>query len=479
MDKILKIFEVNYQAQDEVQSSTAAMKTPPFFNQTKQSRRAFLRTTLAATGALGIWGPVAWARTAENTRQATLRVNAERLWAHLEQLAAFGRGPGGTSRVAYSEADRQGRAQVIAWMRAAGLDVEIDAAANIIGRRPGREPDRPPLVMGSHIDTVPNGGNYDGTVGSLSAIEVAQTLREQGIALRHPLEVVIFQNEEGGLIGSRAWIGELPPEELDHVSHSGKTIREGIRYLGGDPDRLDEVVRRPGDIAAYLELHIEQGPVLYEEQINIGIVEGIVGIRWWRVTWEGMANHAGTTPMNRRRDALLAAARFIQAVNRIVTSEPGRQVGTVGQIEAHPGAPNVIPGRVVCSLELRDLEDAKIQRLYAAIEAEARAIARDSGVNVRFEPVNVNKPAPTDPRVRDVIEASARALNLSTKRMPSGAGHDAQDMARLGPTGMIFIPSVDGISHSPQEYSRPEDVANGANVLLHALLRLDEAPWVR
>ncbi len=411
--------------------------------------------------------------------QSTLRINADRLLDHLKQLAMFGRGPGGTSRVAYSEADRQGRAQVIQWMQAAGLDVEIDAAANIIGRRPGREPDRPPLVMGSHIDTVPDGGNYDGTVGSLGAIEVAQTLHEQGLTLRHPLEVVIFQNEEGGLIGSRAWIGELPPEELDHVSHSGKTIREGIRFLGGDPDRLDEVIRKPGDIAAYLELHIEQGPVLYEEQIDIGVVEGIVGIRWWRVTWEGMANHAGTTPMDRRRDALLAAARFIQAVNRIVTAEPGRQVGTVGQIEAYPGAPNVIPGRVVCSLELRDLDDAKIRRLYAAIEKEAHAIARSSGVQVRFEPINVNKPAPTDPRVRAEIEAAAQTLGLSAKRMPSGAGHDAQDMARLGPVGMIFIPSVEGISHSPEEFSRPEDIANGANVLLHTLLRLDEAPWVR
>jgi len=432
-----------------------------------------------ATGALGMLGPASWADAAMEAGQSAPHINADRLLGHLEQLATFGRGPGGTNRVAYSEADRQARAQVIQWMQAAGLDVEIDAAANIVGRRPGREPDRPPLVIGSHIDTVPNGGNYDGTVGSLGAIEVAQTLHEQGIVLRHPLEVVIFQNEEGGLIGSRAWIGKLPPEELDHVSHSGKTIREGIRFLGGDPDRLDEVIRKPGDIAAYLELHIEQGPVLYEEQIDIGVVEGIVGIRWWRVTWEGTANHAGTTPMDRRRDALLAAARFIQAVNRIVTSEPGRQVGTVGQIEAYPGAPNVIPGRVVCSLELRDLDDAKIQRLYAAIEEEARAIAQESGVAVRFEPINVNKPAPTDPRVRDVIEAAAQDLGLSTKRMPSGAGHDAQDMAQLGPTGMIFIPSVDGISHSPKEYSRPEDIANGANVLLHALLRLDEAPWVR
>lgn len=444
----------------------------------KPSRRTFLQTMLTATGALGLLGPSAWATGQANRSQASLRINARRLGDHLKQLATFGSGPDGTNRVAYSEADRKARVQVIAWMRAAGLDVEIDAAANIVGRRPGRDPGRPPLVMGSHIDTVPNGGNYDGTVGSLGAIEVAQTLHEQGVMLQHPLEVVIFQNEEGGLIGSRAWIGALPAEELEHISHSGKSIREGIRFLGGNPDRLDEVIRKPGDIAAYLELHIEQGPVLYEAQTDIGVVEGIVGIRWWRVVWEGMANHAGTTPMDRRKDALLAAARFIQAVRRIVTSEPGRQVGTVGQIEAYPGAPNVIPGRVICSLELRDLDDAKIMRLYAALEKEAQQIARDSGVQVRFEPINVNKPAPMDSRVQDTIEAAAKTLGLSTKRMPSGAGHDAQDMARLGPSGMIFIPSVNGISHSPKEFSRPEDIANGANVLLQTLLRLDQATWI-
>jgi len=328
-------------------------------------------------------------------------------------------------------------------------------------------------LIGSHVDTVPEGGNYDGVVGSLGAIEVAQTLAENNIRLRHPLEVVIFQNEEGGLIGSRAMDGELTERELDLVSRSGKTIREGIKFIGGDVSKLSQVRRRKGDIAAYLELHIEQGGTLDSEKINIGVVEGIVGINWWDVTIEGFANHAGTTAMNNRQDALLAAARFIETVNRVVTSVPGRQVGTVGRINALPGAPNVIPGKVVLSLELRDLDAAKINMLFERIKAEAEKIAAESKTKFDFKEINVNIPAPTDPKIRSLISDAAHDLGLTTKSLPSGAGHDAQDMARLGPVGMIFVPSVGGISHSPREFSRPEDIANGANVLLHTLLKLD------
>jgi N-carbamoyl-L-amino-acid hydrolase len=237
---------------------------------------------------------------------------------------------------------------------------------------------------------------------------------------------------------------------------------------------LSEVRRNKGDIAAYLELHIEQGGTLEAEKINIGVVEGIVGITWWDVTIEGFANHAGTTAMNNRQDALLAAAKFIEAVNRVVTSVPGRQVGTVGRITALPGAPNVIPGKVMLSLELRDLDAAKIKMLYDKISKEAQEIAQASKTKFDFKEINVNIPAPTDPRIRSLINDAARELGLSTKLMPSGAGHDAQDMARLGPVGMIFVPSVGGISHSPKEFSRPDDIANGANVLLHTLLKLDQ-----
>jgi len=363
---------------------------------------------------------------------------------------------------------------VLGIMRAAKLDVSIDAAGNLIGRRAGSNAGLLPLLIGSHVDTVPEGGNYDGVVGSMGAIEVAQTLAENNLTLRHPLEVVIFQNEEGGLIGSRAMDGELTEKELELVSRSGKTIREGIKFIGGDVSKLADVRRRKGDIAAYVELHIEQGGTLDNEKINIGVVEGIVGINWWDVTIEGFANHAGTTAMNNRQDALLAGAKFIQAVNRVVTSVPGRQVGTVGRISALPGAPNVIPGKVVLSLELRDLDAAKINMLFEKIKAETEKIAAESKTKFDFKEINVNIPAPTDPKIRSLIAESARDLGLTTKSLPSGAGHDAQDMARLGPVGMIFVPSVGGISHSPREFSRPEDIANGANVLLHTLLKLDQ-----
>jgi len=294
--------------------------------------------------------------------------------------------------------------------------------------------------------------------------------------LRHPLQVIIFQNEEGGLIGSRALSGQLTEKELDLVSRSGKTIAEGIRFIGGDPARLESARRKRGDIAAYVELHIEQGAVLDTEKIDIGVVTGIVGINWWDVTIEGFANHAGTTPMNRRQDAMLAAGRFIDLVNRTVTSVPGQQVGTVGRIQALPGAPNVIPGKVTLSLELRDLDAAKIQMLYEKIRTGADEIGVATGTKFSYEPINENVPALSSELIREKISEAARDLGLTTKQMPSGAGHDAQDMALLGPMGMIFVPSMGGISHSPQEFSRPADIIDGANVLLHTLLKLD---WIR
>ncbi len=405
-----------------------------------------------------------------------LSVDGQRLTTHLQELAAFGRTrAGGISRVAYSEADLAAREYVTRLMSAARLDPTIDPAGNIVGRRPGSAAGQPPLMLGSHIDSVPQGGNYDGQVGSMGAIEVAHTLADHNVSLRHPLEVVIFQNEEGGKTGSRAMSGEVAPSELDLVTHSGHTIREGIRTIGGDPDRIESARRRPGNIAAYLELHIEQGGVLEREKIDIGVVEGIVGIKRWRVTIDGIANHAGTTPMTDRRDALLAAARFIDAVNRIVTSVEGQQVGTVGQLEVTPGAPNVIPGQATLSLELRDLEMEKIEQLYRTIEAESRALAHATRTTFSFNQFYVSRAAPTDEGIRRSIIAAASELGHSTLRMPSGAGHDAQSVALLAPVGMIFIPSVAGISHSPQEFSRPQDVVAGANVLLGTLLKLDQA----
>jgi N-carbamoyl-L-amino-acid hydrolase len=409
-------------------------------------------------------------------RQSPLSVNGERLQTRLQALAEFGKLPsGGCGRVAFSDADRDGRNLVMELMRNAGLEATIDAAGNIIGRRAGTEGSLPPIMFGSHIDSVPEGGNFDGPLGTLAAIEVAQVLSEHGKSTRHPLEVVAFQNEEAGKTGSRAMIGSVTDDDLALTTHAGKTIRDGIQFIGGDPTRLNSAIRQSGDIAVFLELHIEQGAVLETEGVTIGVVEGIVGIKRWNVIVDGAANHAGTTPMAVRHDALLTAGRFIDTVNRVITSLPGQQVGTVGQIEALPGAPNVVPGRVNLSLEIRDLEMAKVDRLYGSIAAESAALGELNGTTVRMEQFYESMGAPTDENVRDVIAESASELGLTYKRMPSGAGHDAQSIAKIAPVGMIFIPSEGGISHSPLEYSRPEHVVAGANVLLHTILKLDAA----
>ncbi len=429
------------------------------------NRREFNLSLLFTAGAVAL---------PPSPSQSGLRVNGQRVNRRLSELSKYGKTPeGGTHRLAYTEADLEGREYAMKAMREAKLDVAIDAAGNLVGRRPGGDPNLKPLIIGSHIDSVPEGGSYDGDVGSMGAIEVAQTLAENNVRLRHPLEVIIFQNEEGGTIGSHAIAKGLTEKELNLVTNSKKTIREGVKFIGGDPDKLASVIRKPGDIAAYVELHIEQGAILHSEKIDIGVVEGIVGINWWDVTIEGFANHAGTTPMKGRRDALLAAAKYVEAVNRVVTSVPGRQVGTVGRIQAFPGAYNVIPGKVTTSLGMRDLDSAKIQTLFQKIQDEVRQIEKDTGTKFDFKQTNLTPPAPTDVRIRRVIDEAARQLGLTTKFMPSGAGHDAQEMANLGPVGMIFVPSIDGISHSPREFSRPEDITNGTNALLHTLIRLD------
>ena len=408
-------------------------------------------------------------------QSAGLRIDSSRLIERLDRLAEFGATPeGGVNRVAFSDQDIASRIYLRSLMEQAGLDVRIDAAGNMIGRREGRDPSLPAVVCGSHTDTVPHGGKYDGALGVIAAIECAQVLEENGLQTLHPLEVIVFADEEGGLIGSRAMVGDISEEALGIVSHSGKTVQEGIEALGGHPDRIFEARRGGRDIKAFVEIHIEQGGVLEQSKIDIGIVEGIVGINWWDVTIEGAANHAGTTPMTMRRDALLSAARFIIAVNTVVRSRPGRHVGTVGRIRAEPGAPNVIPGRVHLSLELRDLSSETIASLFQRIKDEAGKIASDAGTTFAFAPIDATAvPAPTHPRIRDLIEASARELGLTSLRMPSGAGHDAQEMARLAPIGMIFVPSVGGISHSPREHTRSRDLTNGTNVLLHALLKID------
>lgn len=439
-------------------------------------RRTF---TCHAAGALGALlagrpttAPAMWGSTVPIPPQG-LRIDGPRLNATLGHLAGFGRtGEGGISRVAFSPADREARTYVAGLLREAGFDVEVDAAANLVARKAGTAPLRP-IMLGSHLDSVPEGGNFDGQVGSMGAVEVARTLADAGHRTRHPLEVVVFANEEGGKTGSRAMAGEVEAFELDLMTASGLTIGEGLRANGGDPSRLDEARRESGSLRAFLELHVEQGGVLHRRGIPIGIVEGIVGIRRWEITVEGFANHAGTTPMDARQDALVGAAGLVEAVHRVAREMEGTQVATVGRIHAEPGAPNVIPGRVSASLEIRDLAMAKIDRVFDAIESEARAIAAATDVTIGFEPFYLSRAAPTDEGIRRLIAETASSLDLETLTMPSGAGHDAQSIARLAPIGMIFVPSVDGISHSPQEYSRPQDITAGADVLLGTLLRLD------
>ena len=438
-------------------------------------RRAFLRQS-AALAALPLLAPAA-AHAARGTPvlRAPRRVNGARLNGWLARFDAVGRTPSGINRVAYSDADVAGRAFTLDLFRESGLAPRVDAAGNIVARVEGSARSLPPIVIGSHVDSVTDGGNYDGPVGAFGAIEVARSLREQGVRLRHPLEVVVWSNEEGGTIGSKCAIGAITPADLDKVARSGVTIRAGIARVGGDVARLGDVVRKRGDVACYIELHIEQGGLLEKAGLRIGVVEGIVGLRWLEVAITGFANHAGATPMDQRQDAMLAAARFTVAVNEAITSEPGRQVATVGRVDVTPNTTNVIPGRVVLTVDLRDLDMAKVERFNRRFEQIGREIGASTRTTFAFRTTVASEPAIADGRVMGWIEESAAALGLSRQRMASGAGHDAQEMARIAPMGMIFVPSVGGISHSPRELTKPEDVAHGADVLLNAVLAADRA----
>lgn len=407
---------------------------------------------------------------------AQLTVNQDRLEKRIMDLAQFGiQENGETERVAFSDADVAAQQWVISQLKEMGIETHIDFAGNVIGLRNGTNKTKKPISFGSHIDRVPHGGNYDGCVGSMASLEVLKVLHENNVKTKHPLEIIIFSNEEGGVVGSRAIAGHLKKTAFSVKNSTGYTIGEGMMRLGGDTTRLAEVARKKGDVAAFLELHIEQGGILEKENLDIGIVEGIVGLKWWNVEFNGFANHAGTTPMNARQDALLAAAKFIITVNEVATSFEGAQVATVGRISAEPGAPNVIPGKVVTSLEIRDLSSEVIEKVYQEIEKRALNISKTSGVEITFSALDTTAdPAIMDSTIQKEIEKSINSLGLSYKSMPSGAGHDAQDMALIAPTGMIFVPSKGGISHSPKEFTSASDMANGANVLLKTILALDK-----
>ncbi len=408
---------------------------------------------------------------------AAWRVNGDRVNGWLKELSRFGANPeGGVTRIGFSDADVEGRGWLVPVMRAAGLEVAVDPAGNILGKRAGTAPALKPLLFGSHIDSVLNGGNYDGDVGTLSAVEVARTLMEKGYRNRHPFWVTMWADEENGLTGSRGFLGEVSAADLARPGpRDGIVLADKIRKVGGDPAAMAGYRHEPGSIAGYVELHIEQGGILDRTHVNIGVVEGIVGIMSWDVTVTGFSNHAGTTPMDERKNALLAAAELALAVDRTVKGRPGRQVGTVGRFQVKPGAQNVIPGEVSLSIEIRDLSMETLASLWTEIKSAGDQIMTKYGTSwvAAARPTNVT--ALSDPAVRGVIDQAAKGLGLTTRLMPSGAGHDAQDLARIGPMGMIFVPSVGGISHSPKEFTRAEDVANGANVLMQTMLRLDQA----
>ena len=433
-----------------------------------------LRTFVESIVALALMGATsATARAADGP----LAVDAARLQRSLEELSVFGRPAGGgfadgVSRFAYSDADVAGRAFVMQLLRSAGLQPRIDTAGNIRVRREGTGVGLKPILIGSHIDSVPGGGNFDGALGSMAAIEILRTLQDGKVRLRHPLEVALWSNEEGGTVGSGLATGAYGRDALE-LTLNGIKRADGLRRIGGDPERLAAARISPGSLDAYLELHIEQSGFLEKAKVPIGVVDGIVAIDEYEVEVSGFANHAGTTPMPDRRNALLAAAKLIEAVQEEVIRQPGRQVGTVGHLEVFPNARNVVPGRVKATLELRDLDAAKVGEIGKRIAARAGAIAADTGTEIVLRQVETDPPALATPRIQHEIETAAAGLGFKTMHLPSGAGHDAQILAKVTEMGMIFVPSLRGISHSPKEATPWPDCANGANVLLQTLLRLD------
>ena len=406
-------------------------------------------------------------------------VDARRLQETLEKLSEFGRNPeGGVTRLGFSEADLAARGYVSGLMRDAGLEVRVDPAGNLFGRRAGSE-NLSVLLFGSHIDSVLHGGNFDGNVGCMGAIEVMRTLRDGNVRTRRPLEVVIWSNEEGnhfglGTLGSGVAAGALGPEILERRDDDGLSLADWLRRYGQDPARLLEARIPEGSLAGYLELHIEQGPDLDERGIPIGVVQGIVGLERWMCEVRGFANHAGTTPMDRRRDAIAAASRHVLSVRDVVRAEAGRQVGTVGSIRAEPGATNVIAGRAVFPVELRDLDGEKIKRMWGAIQEQFARTDREENVETRCDLLERVEGERADPLFQSVIREAAESMSLETLDLPSSAVQDAQMVARIAPMGMIFVPSRGGISHSPRELTSWEDIANGAEVLYRAVLLLDE-----
>jgi N-carbamoyl-L-amino-acid hydrolase len=370
--------------------------------------------------------------------------------------------------VAYSLADLEARRWVEDQLRDLGLQVTRDSAGNSICRYPGKDPELPPIAVGSHTDTVLEGGRYDGALGVVAAMACVRALAATGLRLRHPVEVIDFAAEEatmGGTIGSRAMAGLLDPDMLDKRAWDGIPVARHMEAAGLNSTRVIEAKRDRGSLACFLELHIEQGGTLERSAVSVGVVEGIVGIRRYSAVFQGLANHAGTTPMAERQDALVLAAPFILVVRDVAVTH--NIVGTVGTLQLQPGFPSVIPGRVELGVETRGLDEASLERAEQELSRSAVQMGGTLGL------VSVKPPARSDRLLLDILSSTCEELGVPHQRLPSGAGHDAMCIAHIAPQAMLFVPSRGGISHSPEEYTDPESCVTGATVLLHALLKID------
>jgi len=403
-----------------------------------------------------------------------MRINRKRLEESMTALGRVGETPkGGLNRLALTDDDRRGRDLLVRWLREMSLTVTVDQMGNIFGLRAGSEP-LSPVLMGSHADSVPTGGKYDGQLGVLCALEALCSLDDHKVVTRHPVGIAIFTNEEGArfqpaMIGSGVMAGKIPLEDAFNARD-----RDGVR-LGDELERIgylgpEPCVPRP--IRAYLELHIEQGPILEEEALPIGVVEGIVAISWSRVTFHGVQDHAGPTPMRIRHDAMVAAADVVRGVREIPRRLGGDMVATVGRLDVTPNITNAIPGRVNLAVDLRDPEDAKLDRALAMLDRVVQDAAKGEGVRQEIEHYWRVPRTPFHPEVVGAIEAAAKSLGCGHRRILSGAGHDAQYMAAICPTGMIFVPSRAGRSHCEEEFTPMNDIEHGANALFLAALSL-------
>ncbi|MES2925199.1 MAG: Zn-dependent hydrolase [Pseudomonadota bacterium] len=402
-----------------------------------------------------------------------LRINGDRLWASLMELAQIGATPkGGVCRLTLTDLDKQGRDLVTRWAREAGMTVTIDKIGNGFMRRPGRNNKLPPIMTGSHIDTQPTGGKFDGNYGVLAGIEVVRTLNDHGIETEAPIEVAFWTNEEGSrfvpvMMGSGVFAKAFTLEHAYAATDTeGKTVKGELERIGYIGDQ------EPGDhpIGAYFETHIEQGPVLEDNDKTIGVVSGVLGIRWFDCTVTGMEAHAGPTPMALRKDAMLAATRIMQDVVAAAHRHPPHGRGTVGMVQVFPNSRNVIPGRVKFSIDLRNSTDALVDAMAAEVKAFADQVAQEHGVQVHIEMVSSYPAQLFQPECVEAVGRAAAKLGYSHMPAVSGAGHDAVYMAKLAPSGMIFIPCKDGISHNEIEDAKPEHIEAGCNVLLHAML---------